>query len=648
MSPSGSITNPIQGSLFEEDYLVRTLGSLARIPDVALTELVANAWDAGASRVSITIPDEHDEELIVEDDGAGMTVDQFKQRWMTLGYNRTRHQGHLVEFPPERQGAKRQAYGHNGVGRHGMLCFGDRYLVETSRDGVGARFRVAAVSGPDPFVLERQEPLKRKQPGTTLRVKVQRHLPYADRIRGVLASRFLYDPEFEILVNGTSVPLHQITGLVERRDLQVTDDLIAEAICVDAPETAKTTQQHGVAFWVGGRLVGDPSWVVNRRSLLDGRTRAAKRLTIIVRTDDIVDEVLPDWSGFRESEMVSRLYEVVSEYVLDVTRRVMAEQLEETRDAVLSAHRPALEKLQPLGRLEVREFVEEIARANPTIAPEMLAAAVQAVINLEETRSGRSLLEKLAQLGADDVDGLNKLLERWTVRDAMTVLDEIERRISLVEALEKLVSDPKVDELKTLHPLLTQARWLFGPEFESSQYVSNTTIRKAVLDVFKQAVPAEQFVNPKNRPDLVFLPNSTISAVGIEEFEQGAPLVRMRQLLIIELKKGKSKISRDEVQQAWGYVEDFIGSSHLVGSPSISAFVVGHEVDPRIQTPLRVGEPQRGRIDVCTFDSLTRTANYRLFSLRDRVAERYEGMSGVALSDHLHTNQLTLFGKNPP
>jgi hypothetical protein len=48
----------IQGSFFEEDYLNRTLGDLANSPDIALTELVANAWDAGATEVEITKPDE--------------------------------------------------------------------------------------------------------------------------------------------------------------------------------------------------------------------------------------------------------------------------------------------------------------------------------------------------------------------------------------------------------------------------------------------------------------------------------------------------------------------------------------------------------------------------------------------------------------
>lgn len=112
----------IQGSLFEENYLVRTLGAVAHVADIALTELVANAWDAGASKVKIQIPGEKDGRLIIEDDGHGMTPDQFKIRWMTLGYDRSRHQGALVEFPPIRKNGKRRAYGRNGIGRHGVEC----------------------------------------------------------------------------------------------------------------------------------------------------------------------------------------------------------------------------------------------------------------------------------------------------------------------------------------------------------------------------------------------------------------------------------------------------------------------------------------------------------------------------------------------
>lgn len=49
--------NYICGSLFEDNYLVRSLSNnIVNQPDIALTELVANAWDAGATHVKIFIP----------------------------------------------------------------------------------------------------------------------------------------------------------------------------------------------------------------------------------------------------------------------------------------------------------------------------------------------------------------------------------------------------------------------------------------------------------------------------------------------------------------------------------------------------------------------------------------------------------------
>jgi len=116
-------TDSIQSSLFEEDYLIRQLGQLAYQPHIALTELVANAWDAGASRVSIVLPRELGGLLTVTDDGHGMTPKQFKHRWMTLGYDRVKHQGPNVEFPPGVAKRPRRAYGRNGGGKTWSTLF---------------------------------------------------------------------------------------------------------------------------------------------------------------------------------------------------------------------------------------------------------------------------------------------------------------------------------------------------------------------------------------------------------------------------------------------------------------------------------------------------------------------------------------------
>lgn len=189
---------PLHTSLFEEDYLLRELGPVAHVPQVALTELVANAWDAGASKVDIVVPTTRGGTLTVTDDGHGMSRDQFLRRWMMLRYDRLKHQGANVEFPAGRERRPRKAYGRNGVGRHGLLCFADEYQVDTWRDGRLNTFVVGTESGPSPFVLRSQATGEREGAGTKLTVSVERHLPDLEEIQTVLAARFIHDPEFQM------------------------------------------------------------------------------------------------------------------------------------------------------------------------------------------------------------------------------------------------------------------------------------------------------------------------------------------------------------------------------------------------------------------------------------------------------------------
>jgi Histidine kinase-, DNA gyrase B-, and HSP90-like ATPase len=626
----------LQESLFEEDYLLRTLGPIARIPDIALTELVANAWDSGASKVEIHIPEQSGEEIFVSDDGSGMTADQFIKRWMTLGYNRVKHQGLSAEFPPGRSEWWRPAYGRNGVGRHGLLCFADSYLVETHRDGFCNHFSIETTSGKNPFIMRSHRTSETNLHGTRLHATVQRHLPSADRIRQVLSARFLHDPRFTVYVNGKNVPLSEHTGLVDKRTLQVTDHVKAEAFFIDSTRAARTTEYQGIAFWVGGRLVGEPSWQVGLKILLDGRTRTAKRHTAVVRSDDLFDEVEPDWTGFRKSEIVDELFEKVTAYVEEMLLRVSKERIQETKESAIAQNVAAYEELRPLGKLEVSEFIEKLVEQQPLISSEIAATAVQTIINLEKSRSGAALLKKLSKLNEEDVEALDRLLGEWTVRDAMTVLDELDCRINVIEAIARLCSDPDADELHTLHPLVTQAKWLFGPEFDSPEFTSNKSLTAAMRQLFDKAVKNDEFLNPRKRPDLLVLEDATVSGVATEHFEEGIGLVGLRDILLIELKKGQATINRENVNQAVNYVEDLLNSGHLDGKPYVKAFVVGHKRSEKVEPVRRIGDqPEKARIQVTTFGQLVRTAEKRLFGLRERLENRYEELTGETLYNRL-------------
>lgn len=632
MAKKGNAANE---ALFEEDYVLRSLGRIGYDPDIALTELVANTWDAGAAKVAVIIPTETGGLLSVVDDGHGMTEGQFRKRWMTLGYNRQKAQGENVQFLTDRADWVRKAFGRNGIGRHGLLCFSDHYTVETWTNGVLSTFVIGTRNQPSPFYIYSHETGARLGHGTRLLVEVERHRPNPDRIRTVLSGRFLHDPQFTVSVNGQSVPLSEHEGLLEERKIQVESGFTVTAYVVDTTRTAKSTRYQGVAFWVSNRLVGLPSWTVGQMAILDGRVRFAKRYAIVIECGaEWLYEVESDWSKFKTTERTEHLFEAVNEYAQEMVEKLSANLIEENSEDALYKNREDLRTLPRRSMLEVAQFTKTVVHDQPGIPPETLNKVVKAVIKIQKARSGASFLDKLMQLDEHDIDGLDRLLGQWTVEDALTVLDEIDNRLSIIAAMEKLSGELEADELHTLHPLVTQARWLFGPEFDSSEYASNNTLRTVATGLFKARKGDQTFANAAKRPDIVVLSDATISIVGTESFDSTrAHLVTMRDVLLIELKKGHSEIGRAEMNQAAEYVDELVSSGGIEGAPFFHAFVVGHSVAPNISTVngREFNGVLRGRVTATTYNQLALTANRRLHGLKARIPSRYEEVSGYEL-----------------
>lgn len=621
-------------ALFEDDYVLRTLGKIGYDSETALTELVANAWDAGASKVSIIIPEEVGGTLTVEDDGHGMTADNFRSRWMKLGYNRIKNQGGGVEFPPERAGQHRVPFGRNGVGRHGLLCFASAYQVETWRGGDAWTFVINTQDNPSPFYIEQEAQSQKAGHGSRLSVVVERHLPNPRSIRKILAGRFVHDPQFTVAVNGSSVPLAQHEGLINTEVLPISGQPPAKAHIVDTTKAARSTRYQGIAFWVNRRLVGTPRWAVGTQPVLDGRSRFAKRYAVVIEADGgWAPQVEQDWSRFKAVPEAEQLFAQVAAYVHRQVEALSASFVDENSEDALMRNREEFRNLPTGARVEVAQFTHALVADYPSIAPEALAKAVRAVIQLQSGRGGIRLLDKLMHLDETDIEGLDRLLEQWTVQDALVVLDEIDARLSVIAAIEKLAKDPATDELHTLHPLITQARWLFGPEFDSSEYASNSTLRTVAEEVFGSRKADTSFQNPRRRPDLVILNDATISLTATTTFNGTDHLASMRDVLLIELKKGHSTIGRDEMHQAEGYIEDLMSNGALASRPYFHAYVVGHEIASGATRTKLLGEGQDvfARLQATTYGQLTDTANRRLLNLKERIPSRYEEVNGYDL-----------------
>lgn len=619
----------IMSSLFEEDYILRSLGSIVTQPDIALTELVANAWDAGASHVDIRIPNDINQILSIEDNGTGMTEDEFQTRWMKLRYNRLVNQSKRVVFPPNIKG-KRTAFGRNGVGRHGLFCFGNSYKVSTRKGGNQHIFTIKPNIQSQPFAVTSKESSKSPLHGTKLEVVVTKNLPKAEKIIELLSARFLLDPQFTISVNGSTLSLTDLTGGQNPIEICVKSlSLILKLYFIDTTKSGKKSVFQGIAFWQGGRLVGEPSWNLGNRNIIDGRSSLAKRYTAVVITDGLDSYIKEDWSGFKKCAEIETVYDEVEKALDNCFKDVASATLETYAENLPTDVKTAVKDLNPIARQEFNETLSLIIQNNPKARQDSINIAAQAIINLEKSKSGKELLEKLAILSDEDIDGLNSILSKWSIHDASVVLNEIDRRLSVLAAIRKLSGDKNTDELHVLHPLITEARWLFGPEYESSEFIFNRQLGTVVNKIFGDKQIKNTATNYKKRPDLICLPTSSLSITGIEESVTDMSLVQMRRILLIELKRGGFKIKREEAYQAQCYVQDLF-ASNLGANCEVIAFVVGDSVDPNVSVKTDVCD-NRGHIYTTNYDRLIDTAERRMFNLRQKLASRYEDIPGMEL-----------------
>lgn len=99
-----------------ESRILRELGErLVKQPEVALLELIKNSYDADSTYCAIRLTNEF--VISVSDDGCGMTLAQFKEKWMRVG---TSSKAVLSESPHY----GRRITGEKGIGRFAVRFLG--------------------------------------------------------------------------------------------------------------------------------------------------------------------------------------------------------------------------------------------------------------------------------------------------------------------------------------------------------------------------------------------------------------------------------------------------------------------------------------------------------------------------------------------
>lgn len=603
-----------QTCLFGPNFLEKFIGkNILYDPKVAILELIANAWDAGAKEVKILWPTSGNEQYFsIEDDGEGLTEDEFLSRWRTLAYDRTKDQGETVLVDDK----LRTVFGRNGVGRFSGFCFGESYFVESFKNGEGFLYEIKIGSGDVPFTLERHASLTNRKTGTKIYVNSFSNIILnEDSIIAEIGMRFLTDPGFVCFVNGIKVGFSHIPdAYISKEVIELESGNALTITIIDTQESDKTTKQHGVAWHVKGRLVGEANWKgYGLEDFVDGRSSEAKRHTFIIQSDFLANSVKQDWTGFLSTELFDEVRQAVFVYIKNHLLGQTKQKRKKVLDNIKSIHKDQLQSLTPLRTEKWEGFVSKVQEECPSITEKDLTKMAGVLVAMEQSDTKYALINKLHELDANQIDNLHAILAEWSLDLAKEVLDELQLRLKLLDELRQRVFDVDTREVQDLQPLFHQGLWIFGPEFETIEFTSNEGMTKVIQKLF-----GSKQLGSRNRPDFAILPNSSVGSYSYPTYDDDGGEIGVDRLIIVELKKPSIPISTEEKGQCWRYVSELLRKGLISRDTKVTCFVLGSEVDP-FEREARKENNDRCIIQPLDYQVVIQRAKSRLLKLYDRV-----------------------------
>ncbi len=329
------------------------LNLYSNVPAV-LSELIANAWDADASRVDVSVKEQgEDKRIIIQDNGCGMNDADLRKKFLTVGYQR-RSTGSGDQTP----GKGRPVMGRKGIGKLSVLSIARKVYVYTKKEGT------------DPLAIELeveriQEAIRRKQKyhppvinvpedinlgssGTVLvlsDLKKRVNASLDTYLRQRVARRFsIISKDFQVFVNDDEITINDRNyfGKLEYAlvygDFEKSNFKQAERYVVQREENTVDEQgQYSVRGWIG--LVKESG------ALQDGADNLNK-ISILARGKVALEDIL---DSYREGGLYTKY--VIGELEADFL------DLTEKDDIATSSRQDFIQSDERF--VQLREFVEQ-------------------------------------------------------------------------------------------------------------------------------------------------------------------------------------------------------------------------------------------------------------------------------------------------
>lgn len=483
-----------------------------------VAELIANGYDADAETVTVSLPlstalatkgaggkpVDAGYEIIVSDDGHGMTPDEAIDHYLQVGRDRRNHR----EQGPRSRTKQRPVMGRKGIGK--LAPFGICKKIEVLSAGgdeteqgflvthffMNFETIMSDTDEPVALVPGPEDRKYRSQSGTTIRMYdfAPKRVPDAETFHRQLAARFAFaKPDFQIIVKDIRNPAANPPKKVERFAIPTIDgtllDLESHPITTEdgktlqvtgwiglAKEAYKNEEMAGVRIYARDKIVAttrdfeQPAGFTGEftiRSYLVGEVHAewldlddgedlvrSDRQGILWDSD--YGRALRDWGAglIKKVGKLSKAPRRTRKSSIFLERSKFADRVK-SRFTDKEVAEVALDLAKTIGafaaedELEDDEYIADLSEVILSVAPhKALMEAFKEFSN--EVAGGGATIEQLA-----DLFGKTRIAELASYSQIAT------ERVRAIRELEKLIKSP-VSEAQ-FQKLLADAPWLIEP-----------------------------------------------------------------------------------------------------------------------------------------------------------------------------------------
>jgi hypothetical protein len=521
-----------------------------------LAELCSNCYDADANNVWITLPEKFDKdsEIVIKDDGGGMSPEDLKERYLFIGFNR-RENGDLTKKK------KRPVIGNKGIGKLAGFGVANSIEIISTKDHIQSKLILNKEIFDDFSTLNdcKLKIITNNVDGADGTKLVLRNLSMQLKpIDSSLLRRHLFKvlpnlPDFTIRVNNIPCSADDVAG--KKFPINHTFEGIGKISGFYV--IADVRQKHpGIVIRVRKRAVTEPS--------LFG---LEKRSHFSFSAEKIVGEIEADFLdpfiNTSRDDFLSEVEEVqiVQLYIKDFFQNIIDEIEKEaegkrTKKIIEVPHvQEKLSKLPPHIRSKARKVIEGVISKLKLASDEEVNELVDWIIKYFDSNVLRELMNSIIQADSDDVEKLSQLIKDWGLRQINNVTEIIKDQIDIIKKLEELIDSKKALEIE-VHKLIEGNLWLVREGLEL--WASDKPLKK-ILESHLNKIYKDR---ENERPDLICKSRNSGN-----------------EAVILEFKRPNVKVRMEHVTQALTY-KSIIAKSR----PNIKfdTFVVGREYHPDV------------------------------------------------------------------